>query len=59
MFHAVFDPYTSCLFYILLNDDTVDIEKLHGIYPPTLVVGIFSGLFLQPSIFTIKHPRSA
>ena len=44
---------------MLLNDDIVDIEKPDGICSPTFVVDEFSGLFLHPSIFSIKHSRSA
>ena len=51
--------YTSCLFSMLLNDDIVDIEKFDGICLPTFVVNEFSGLFLRPSVFSIKHSRSA
>ena len=40
-----------------LNDDIVNIEKLDGILPLTLVVDDFSGLFLHPSNFTIKDSR--
>ena len=47
--------YTSCLFSMLLNDDTVDIEKPDGICLHTFHVYAFSGLFLHPSIFSIKH----
>ena len=43
----------------VLNDDIVDIEKPDGICLPTFVVDEFSGLFLHPSIFSIKHSRSA
>ena len=49
--------YTSCLFSMLLNDDTVDIEKPDGIYLLTFVVDEFSGLFLHPSVFSIKYSR--
>ena len=42
-----------------LNDNIVDIEKPDGICLPTFVVNEFSGLFLHPSIFSIKHSRSA
>ena len=35
-------------FYMLLNDDIVDIEKTDGICSPTFVV------FLYPSIFSFK-----
>ena len=44
---------------MFLNDDIVDIEKLDGICSTTFVVDEFSGLFLPPSIFSIKHSRSA
>ena len=47
--------YTSWLFSILLNDNIVDIEKSDGICAPTFVVDEFSGLFLHPSVFSIKH----
>ena len=38
-----------------LNDDVVDIEKPDGICLPTIVMYKFSGFFLHPSIFSIKH----
>ena len=41
------------IFYI------VDIEKPDGICSPDSVVDEFSGLFLHPSNFSIKHSRSA
>ena len=50
--------YTSYLFSMLLNDYIVDIEKPDGIFSPTFVVDEFLGLFLHPSIFSIKHLRS-
>ena len=50
--------YKSFLFYMLLNDDIVDIEKSDGICSLTFDVDEFSGLFLHPSIFSIKHSRS-
>ena len=40
---------------MLLNDNIGEIEKLHGICLSTFVVDEFSGLFLHPSIFSIKH----
>ena len=43
---------------MLLNDDIVDIEKSDGICSLTFDVDEFSGLFLHPSIFSIKHSRS-
>ena len=39
----------------LLNYDVVDIEKPDGIWLPTIVMYKFSGFFLHPSIFSIKH----
>ena len=44
---------------MLLNDHTVDIEKLDGKFSLTFAVDYFLGLFLHPSVFTIKHSRSA
>ena len=44
---------------MLLNDNSVDIEKPDGIYLPTFAVDEFSGLLLHSSIFSIKHSRSA
>ena len=44
---------------MILNNNNVDIEKPDGICLPTFVADEFSGLFLHPSIFSIKHPRSA
>ena len=51
--------YTSYLFSMLLNDDIADIEKPDAIRSLTFVVDEFSGLFLHPSIFSIKYSRSA
>ena len=34
-------------------------EKANGICSPTFAVDAFSELFLHPSIFSIKHSRSA
>ena len=51
--------YTSCLFSILLNEDTIDIEKHDRIILLKAFVNEFSGLFLYPSIFSIMHSRSA
>ena len=45
------------LFFVLLNDDIVDIEKPGGISSPTSVVDEFSGSFKDPSISSIKHSR--
>ena len=39
---------------MLLKDNIVDIEGSDGICSLTFVVDEFSGLFLQPSIFSIK-----
>ena len=50
--------YTSCVFSMLLNNDIVDTEKPHGISSRAFVVDEFSGLFLLPSIFSIKHSKS-
>ena len=51
--------YASCLLFILLNDDIVDIEKPDGTCLPTFFVNEFSGLFLHPTIFTVEHSRFA
>ena len=50
--------YISFLLSVLLNEDIVDIQK-PGIFSPTFVVNELSGLFLHPSIFSLKHSRSA
>ena len=47
------------LIFYVLNDDIVDIEKADRICSLTFVVDNFSGLFLHPSIFSIKDFRSA
>ena len=44
---------------MLLNDDISESEKSDGICLRTFAVDEFSGLFLHPSIFPIKHSRSA
>ena len=44
---------------MLLNDDIVDIEKPDGMHSPTFFVYEFSGLFLHPSLFSLKDSRSA
>ena len=44
---------------MFLNYDIVDIEKLDGTCSLTVVADEFSGLFLHPSVFSIKHSRSA
>ena len=43
---------------MLLNNDIVDTEKPDGISSCAFVVDEFSGLFLLPSIFSIKHSKS-
>ena len=47
------------LFIQSLDDDIVDIEKPDVIYSPNFVLDAFSGLFLQTSIFFVKHSISA
>ena len=47
------------LFVTLLNKNVVLIEKHDGICSFLFAVGEFSGLFLHPSIFPIKHSRPA
>ena len=49
--------YTSCLLFVFLNEDIVDIGKLDGICLPTFVVNEFSLSFLYPSIFSTKYSR--
>ena len=44
---------------MFLTYDIVDIEKLDAICLPTIVVHEFSGWFLDPSMFYIKHSRPA
>ena len=44
---------------MFLNDDIVDIEKPDGICSLTFAVYEFSGLFLHPEIFSIKHSKFA
>ena len=43
---------------MVLNDIIVDIKKPDGICSLTFVVDEFSGLFLHPSNFSIKHSIS-
>ena len=50
--------YKLALFFMLLNDDIVDIEKPDGMFSPTFFVNQFSKLFLHSSVFSIKHLRS-
>ena len=47
----------SFLFSMFLNYDIMDIEKPYGICLPNFVAINFSGLFLLPSTFSIKHSR--
>ena len=51
--------YTSCIFFMFLNENIANIEKSAGICLPTFVVYEFSRSFLHPSIFSIRHSRSA
>ena len=44
---------------MFLNDDIEDIVKPDEICSLTFVVDEFSGLCLYPSMFYIKHSRSA
>ena len=44
---------------MFLNDDIVDIDIPDRICLLTFVADEFSGLFLHPSIFSIKHAKSA
>ena len=41
-----------------LNGNVINIEKPDGLCSLTFVVNDFSGLFLHPSIFSIKYSRS-
>ena len=43
--------YTTCLFSMLLNDNSVDIEKPDELCSITFAVDQFSRLFLHPSTF--------
>ena len=51
--------YASWIFSMLLNEDSVDIEKPDGICSLNFVADKFSGLFLHTSTFCIMHSRSA
>ena len=51
--------HKSCSFYMLQNDDIVDIEKHDRVSSLTFLVDEFPGLFFYPSIFRIIHSRSA
>ena len=44
---------------MVLDDDIVDIEKAGGICSPNFFIGECLGFFLHPSIFSMKHSRSA
>ena len=46
--------YTSCLFSMFLNDDTVDTEKPDGICLPTFFINEFSGLIHQSFLLNIQ-----
>ena len=50
---------TSCLLFMLLNEDVVDIGKPDGAYSLNFVVDEYSVSFLHPAIISIKHSRSA
>ena len=52
-------PYPSCLFSMLLNYNIADIQKPDGICSVTFIVNENWGFFVHPSIFSIKHGRSA
>ena len=43
---------------MFLNDDMVDTEKSDGIYSLTIAEDEFTGLFLHPSVFSVKLSRS-
>ena len=47
--------YASCLFFMLLKNKIVEIEKTDGICSPTFTVDELLRLLLHPSIFSIKH----
>ena len=51
--------YTSCLFYMLLDDNIVEIEKPEGMCWPTFAVDKFSGLFILLSVFSITYSTFA
>ena len=50
--------YTSHLFYMPLYDNIVGMEKFDKIFSPNFVVDEIPGLFLHPSVFSIKNSRS-
>ena len=51
--------YTSCLFYMLLDDNIVEIEKPEGMCWPAFAVDKFSGLFILLSAFSITYSTFA
>ena len=51
--------FTSCLFSMLLNEDIGDSEKHDRICSLSFVVNECSGIFLNPSIFSIIYSKSA
>ena len=59
LFHTIFTSVHIMFIFYALNDDIVDIEKPDGICSVIFIVSEFSGLFLQASIFSLIHPRSA
>ena len=44
---------------MLLNENFVDIEKPGEMCLPIFVADEFSGMILHPTIFSVKHSRSA
>ena len=42
-----------------MHDNIADIEKPDGICSPTFIVDEFQNYFLDPSVFSIKHLKSA
>ena len=54
-----FPLHASCLFFMLLNENFVDIEKPGEMCSPIFVADEFSGMILHPTIFSVKHSRSA
>ena len=51
--------HISCLFSMPLNEDIIDIEKPDGICSLAVGVDECSGLFLHPSVYSIKDSKSA
>ena len=54
-----FPLHASCLFFMLLNENFVDIERPGEMCSPIFVADEFSGMILHPTIFSVKHSRSA